>query len=236
MPSTGVGWAGSLAWLLALVLASFLVSWLLTERARLGHTAYVAALAVVTAGLTAGYLAWSGVSATELLTSGWGWGLLAGALSGALTGWGIARITPTLPGEHGARLAGTLAWQGVVYGISEGVLLSALPALVAYEWVHAAGWSGAWGSVGRFVLPLLASLAVIVAHHLGYAEFRNRMMVLPVVGCGVLTVAFLATGNLLAPTLGHVLMHTAAVLHRNELPPRRHPLTAAGSPPAAAAR
>lgn len=76
------------------------------------------------------------------------------------------------------------------------------------------------------MLPLLASVAVIVAHHLGYAEFRNPRMVLPVIGCGVLTVAFLATGNAIAPALGHVLMHTAAVLHRTELPPQRHPVPA----------
>ena len=222
VPSTEVGWAGSLGWLLAVAAASFLVSWLLTERVRLGHTAYVGALAVVTAALSAGYLAWSGVSLSALLTDSWGWALLAGVLSGALTGYGISQLAPSLPGEHGARLAGTLAWQGVVYGVSEGILLSALPALVTWEWVDSAGWTGAWGSIGRFVLPLLASLLVIVTHHLGYAEFRSPQMVLPVIGCGVLTVAFLATGNVIAPALGHVLMHTTAVLHRTELPPQRH--------------
>ncbi|MGN6333322.1 MAG: hypothetical protein ACTHOD_17035 [Motilibacteraceae bacterium] len=222
MPSTEVSWSGSLGWLLAIAVVSFLVSWLLTERVRLGHTAYVGALAVVTAALTGGYLAWSGVSLAELLTDAWGWALLAGVLSGALTGFGITRLAPSLPGEHVTRLAGTLAWQGILYGISEGTLLSTLPALVAWEWVNTAGWSGAWGSVGRFVLPLLASLAVIVVHHLGYTEFRNARMVLPAIGCGVLTVAFLATGNAIAPALGHVLMHTAAVLHRTELPPQRH--------------
>ncbi|HEU4568717.1 MAG TPA: hypothetical protein VFR99_11840 [Marmoricola sp.] len=224
VPTTEVSGAGSLGWLLAVAVASFLVSWLLTERVRLGHTAYVAALAGVSAALTGGYLAWSGISLADLLTDAWGWALLAGVLSGALTGFGITRLAPSLPGEHGTRLAGTLAWQGVLYGVSEGTLLSMLPALVVWEWVNAAGWSGTWGAVGRFVLPLLASVAVIVVHHLGYAEFRNPRMVLPVIGCGVLTVAFLATGNAIAPALGHVLMHTAAVLHRTELPPQRHPV------------
>jgi hypothetical protein len=48
-------------------------------------------------------------------------------------------------------------------------------------------------------------------------------MSLAVVGCGLLTVGFLITGNILTAPVGHVLMHTAGVLHGTELPPHREP-------------
>lgn len=218
-----VGWVGSLAWLVAVAVAALLVSLLLTDRAHLTHTEYVGALAVVTGALTAGYLWWAGIPAGSFLTARWGWGLLAGLAAGGLMSLGVTRMPATMPAEHGVRLAETLTWQGVVYGAAEAVLLSALPALIAWEWADEAEW----GYAARFVAAMLASIAVIVAHHLGYPEFRDARMALPVVACGLLTVAFLLTGNVLAPVVGHILIHVAAVLRRTELPPERHPVAAA---------
>jgi hypothetical protein len=67
---------------------------------------------------------------------------------------------------------------------------------------------------------------VIVVHHLGYAEYRNRQLVPISAGCGLLTVGYLVTASVIAPMLGHVLMHTVAILHGTELPPLTRPVTA----------
>lgn len=93
--------------------------------------------------------------------------------------------------------------------------------------VQTLGWFGAPGTVARVVVPLLASVAVIVVHHLCYPEFRDaRQMVLPVIACGVWTLGFLITGDAITAPVGHMLMHTAAVLHRTALPPYREPAAA----------
>ena len=228
IPSDSASWAGSLAWLLALAVAAFLVAWLVADRLHAGHAVYVTALTFVTAVFTVGYMAWSGTSWSDFLTDQWGWGVLVGLLAGAIPAYGMAaRMKSSMPAEHGARRAERLAGDGVVYGISEGLLLSTLPALMAWQMVHTLGWSGATGTAARVVVPLLASIAVIVVHHLGYPEFRDvRQMGLPVIGCGVLTVGFLITGNALTAPVGHVLMHAVAVLNRTELPPYREPATA----------
>ena len=62
-------WTGSLIWLGALAIVSFLVTWVFADKLRMRRTPYIAALTVVTAAMTAGYIAWAGVSVTELLTT-----------------------------------------------------------------------------------------------------------------------------------------------------------------------
>lgn len=224
IPSATASWTGCLIWLLVLMIAAFMVSWLVADRLRANQLTYVGVLTLMTAGFTVGYVAWADVGIRDFLVDNWLWGLAVGVLAGTIPAFAMARMTATAPAEHGARRAARVAWDGVVYAISEGLLLSTLPALMAWQMLHVLGWSGTAGTVLRIVLPLLASIAVIITHHLGYPEFRNpREMSLAVVGCGLLTVGFLITGNILTAPVGHVLMHTAGVLHGTELPPHREP-------------
>lgn len=224
IPSATASWTGCLIWLLVLMIAAFLVSWLVADRLRANQMTYVGVLTLMTAGFTVGYVAWADVGIRDFLVDNWLWGLAVGVLAGTIPAFAMARMKATAPAEHGARRAARVAWDGVVYAISEGLLLSTLPALMAWQMLHVLGWSGTAGTVLRIVLPLLASIAVIITHHLGYPEFRNpREMSLAVVGCGLLTVGFLITGNILTAPVGHVLMHTAGVLHGTELPPHREP-------------
>jgi len=46
-----------------------------------------------------------------------------------------------------------------------------------------------------------------------------RMLVGAMVGCGVQALAFLLTGNVLAPIVAHILLHWQLTLHGNEMPP-----------------
>jgi dienelactone hydrolase len=50
-----------------------------------------------------------------------------------------------------------VAWDGVVYAVSEGLLLSTLPALMAWQILHALAWAGPAGAVSRVVFPLFAA-------------------------------------------------------------------------------
>ena len=93
--------------------------------------------------------------------------------------------------------------------------------------IQGLGWSGAAGTLAAWTLPIVASIAVIVVHHLGYLEHRNRMLVPISVGCGLLSLGYLLTGSPVGPTLGHVLAHASGLLHGAELPPHRRAVVTA---------
>ena len=82
----------------------------------------------VTGALSAGYVAWLDVGINNVITARWAWGQLAGVITGAFLAFAITQ-QPYTRRLHGRELTGELAWEGVVYGAAEGVLLSALPAL-----------------------------------------------------------------------------------------------------------
>jgi hypothetical protein len=66
-------------------------------------------------------------------------------------------------------------------------------------------------------------LFVIAVHHLGYREFRGKagrkMLAGALAGCGIQALAFLVTGNALAPILAHILLHVQLTLRGDEMPP-----------------
>jgi hypothetical protein len=70
-----------------------------------------------------------------------------------------------------------------------------------------------------------------LAHHLGYREFRGRAgrpaLIGALFGCGLQAIAFLLTGNLLAPVIAHIVLHWQVVMRGMELPPSE---AVAGSP------
>ncbi|MDF2742283.1 MAG: hypothetical protein K0S88_3653 [Actinomycetia bacterium] len=222
MPTTdaSIAWLGALGWLAAIVATSFLIAWVLTTLLGVRRTAYITTLALLIGGLTWGYLAWSDTSLSGFATNRWGWGLVGAAVAGALLAR-LSRHQPRGPRPRRWRLAATLAWEGVVYGTTEGLLLSVLPVLVTWQAFAAHGWTSGTGRVlVAGTSAMLASLAVIVIHHLGYRGFHNRAALAPVmVGCGLLSLAYLLTASPLAAVVGHILLHTALTLRGTELPP-----------------
>lgn len=144
-----VPWTGSLLWLVALALASFLVTWIAADRLSMRRTPYIGVLAAMTATLTVGYVAWLGVGVVDLLTTRWVWGIVVGPVAGVFLTQAIRR----LPGGkrlRGRRFAVALAWEAVVYGITEGLLLSVLPVLMTWQMVHSLGWAGLGGGIARW--------------------------------------------------------------------------------------
>jgi hypothetical protein len=131
----------------------------------------------------------------------------------------------------GRRLGVALLWEGVVYGITEGVLLSTLPVLMAWQMIHSLGWSGTGGGIARWALPVVASVVIIIVHHLGYWEYHNRLLLPIAVGCGLMSIAYLVTASPIAPILAHVLTHATDLVHGTELPPHPHPTPAVSGEP-----
>lgn len=226
----GFSWQEAFAAFGIIALTAFLVTWVLTDLMNIRRAPYIPMLLVVTLGLGAGYLAWSGTSASELVRSNVWWGLAAGLVVAALAVPLIRRL-PKHPHAVGSRLAGLMLWEGVLYGIAEGVLLSTLPVLAIWQALVDLGWTdGGWAKLGAGALAIAGSVLVILVHHLGYAEFRTRdgrQALFGAMGvCGLQAIAFLVTGNVLAPVVAHIVLHGQLLVHGDELPPavRRTPV------------
>jgi hypothetical protein len=173
VPVSPVPWEESLIWLAVLAVVSFLVTWVSADKLRMRRTPYIAVLTVVTAAMTAGYLAWVDVSVTSVLTTHWAWGLIAAPLCGAFLIIGMTKL-PVAQRLTGRRLRLALLWEAVVYGTTEGVLLSALPVLMTWQMIHSLGWPGTGGAIARWTLPAgylvtASPIAPTLAHVLSHA-------------------------------------------------------------------
>lgn len=177
----------------------------------------------------AGYVTWLGVDVSELITRRWGWGLVGAVIAAALLILPATRQPVDRP-LHGRSLSAALVWEGVVYGTTEGVLLSALPPFIAWQMVHSLDWSGTAGGVARWALPILAAAAVIVIHHLGYWNCRNRILIPITFGLSLLTTGFLVTASWLTPAIAHTFLHTTLLVHGSEMPPVDRPTSITASP------
>ena len=223
VPTSAAPWWGSLLWLVALAASSFGIAWLSGTRLHIRKGPYIPLLLVMTAGFSVAYAMWLGVGLTTLIGNRWGWGLGVGALIGGLLIVPARRRPVDHPLSGDERMA-ALAWEGVVYGVAEGVLLSALPAFMAWQTVHALGWAGTVGDVAQWGLPLLATATVVIVHHLGYWNYRNRILIPVTVALTVLGAGFLVTGSWLTPAVAHIVLHGVLVLRGSEMPPQDRPL------------
>lgn len=223
VPSTPPVWWGSLLWLVGVAAAAFLVAWASGTRLHIRRTPYIAILTVLTGALCAGYVSWLGLGIGDVVANHWGWGLLGAVMAGSVLTV-LAMHQPAGQRLHGRRLVGAMVWEGAVYGTAEGVLLSALPPFIAWQMVESLGWSGAAGVIARWGLPLVAAAAVVVVHHLGYWNFRNRILVPVTLGLSLLSLGFLLTASWITPAFGHVIAHGGLLMHGSEMPPVERPV------------
>lgn len=56
-------------------------------------------------------------------------------------------------------------------------------------------------------------MVVIAVYHLGYPEFRGYQVLFPVFGVGVMSLAYIITGNPISAVISHIAMHITAVLY-----------------------
>lgn len=150
-------------------------------------------------------------------------GLIAAAVAGAFT-VGFVVTGPSSSSPSGWSLAGAIIWLGVAYGSVDAMLLTVMPVIAARR--LASQWTWPSDLVQRLlggILGLVASLLVTAAYHLGFPEFQGAAVTAPLIGNAVFTLAYLLSSSPLAPLLGHIAMHVAAIVHALEssvpLPP-----------------
>jgi hypothetical protein len=156
------------------------------------------------------------ISVADLFLHNWYWGLIGAIIAGAFV---VKNVFSQPPSEksRGMSFLIDIIWPGLIYGLSDALLLSVLPILSVYLTFSGSSFAELWfGKIGIGIMALLASFLVTTAYHLGYPEFRGNQVIWPNVGNGVLSLAYILTLSPLAAILPHMAMHVAAMLHGRE--------------------
>ena len=140
---------------------------------------------------------------------------------------------PATDRPGGLEFVAAIAWRGVLYGLADGVILSAFPILAvfaAFKGGHALDRRR--GKVAVGALALGVSLLFTAVYHLGYSDFRGEKLRKPLVGDVIWSVPTLATLSPIASPITHAGLHVSAVVHSYDtdtfLPPHRASAGAAG--------
>lgn len=201
---------------------SFVIAMLFAGRLQLQRNIYLLAYIPIIVLFVALYYNWNSIDLWRQFTTHWELGLIGAAITSIISVRHVL-IQTSSPRRVGIALILDLLWPGFLYGLTDAMLLSVLPVTIVYHTFSELALITIIGQIGLSALGLLASLIVALCYHLGYPEYRGRQVLMTVVGNGIMTVAFLITGNPLAAIIPHCAMHIAAMWHGREttyqLPP-----------------
>jgi hypothetical protein len=166
----------------------------------------------------------TGQSLRQMFRRRWRLSLVLGAAFAGLLTLLVLKTEDTTARPDGLELVGAVIWRGVVYGLTDGLLLSVFPILAVYA--AFAGTKRPVRHAGRLTLvlaALAASLTMTAVYHAGYSDFRSEKVRAPLAGDVVWSVPTLLTLNPIGASIAHAGLHTSAVLHSYEtdtfLPP-----------------
>jgi len=214
------------AWLAGGFVFAFAVPYLLADVLELNRDLFYGLYAIAVLALFGLWSKSTGYDLRHAVVRRWPWALGLGVAAAGVLALMVVRTEDATARPEGAELVGAVLWRGVVYGLTDGLLLSAFPILVVFAAL--AGTRLNARLRGRIVIgavALAASLAMTAVYHLGYSEFRSEKVAKPLTGDVVWSAPTLLTLNPIGAPIAHAGMHTAAVLHSYEtetfLPPHR---------------
>ena len=121
-------------------------------------------------------------------------------------------------------LAWLIFWRGVIYGATDGLLLSVFPWTVTWRALQAER-KPLRNKLGISLLAWIFILVMSTAYHAGYDDFRSSKILQANLGNTLISAPLLITSNPLSAPITHAAMHIAAVVHvpRTDLflPPHR---------------
>ena len=214
------------AWLAGGFVLAFAVPYVLADVLEINRDLFYGLYALSVAGLFALWSRSTGYDLGAAARRHWLAAVLLGLAAAGVLAAMVVRTEETTSRPDGAELVGAIAWRGIVYGVTDGLLLSVFPILVVF-----AAFAGTRlhrrfaGTVVIGIVALAASLAMTAVYHSGYSDFRSDKMRKPLTGDVIWSAPTLLTLNPIGAPIAHAGLHTSAVLHSYEtdtfLPPHR---------------
>jgi hypothetical protein len=205
---------------------AFTVPYLLADVLEINRDLFYGLYALAVVGLFALWSRSTGYDLVAAIKRRWLAAILLGlAAAGVLVAM-VLRTEDATSRPDGLELVGAIAWRGVVYGITDGLLLSVFPILVVFAAFAGSRLNQRFaGKIVIGAVALVASLAMTAVYHSGYSDFRSDKMRKPVTGDVIWSAPTLVTLNPIGAPIAHAALHTSAVLHSYEtetfLPPHQ---------------
>jgi len=214
------------AWLAGGFVVAFAVPFLFADLLEINRDLFYGIYALAVFGLFALWSRSTGYDLVAAVKRRWLPALLLGLAVAGVLAVMVVRTEDATSRPDGLELAGALAWRGILYGVTDGLLLSVFPILVVFAALAGTRLNSRFsGKVVIGVVALAASLAMTAVYHSGYSDFRSEKMRKPLAGDVIWSVPTLVTLNPIGAPIAHAGLHTSAVLHSYEtdtfLPPHR---------------
>ena len=228
-PSAGRAWHGisvHWAWLAGGLIYAFAVPYVLADVLGINRDLFYGLYALAVIAL---FVLWSRSTGYDLVAAAkrrWLAALVLGLAVAAVMVAIVLRTEDATARPDGIELIGAVAWRGILYGITDGLLLSVFPILVVFAALAGTRLNRSLLGKGAMgAIALVASLAMTTVYHAGYSDFRSEKMQKPLTGDVIWSVPTLVTLNPIGSPIAHAGLHTSAVLHSYEtdtfLPPHR---------------
>lgn len=215
-PRVGVrlGTSAHWAWLAGGFVVAFAVPFLLTDLLEINRDVFYGLYAVAVLGLIGLWARSTGYDLVAAVKRRWVWAVGLGAVFAGVIALIAVRTEDATSRPGGFELIGAVLWRGVVYGVTDGLLLSVFPILVVFAALAGSRLNDRFaGKVVIGVVALIASLAMTAVYHLGYSDFRSGKVGKPMTGDVLWSVPTLVTLNPVGAPIAHAGLHVSAVLH-----------------------
>jgi len=213
-------------WLAGGFVVAFAVPFLLADVLEINRDLFYGLYALAVVGL---FAVWSRSTGYDLVAAAkrrWLAAVVLGLAAAGVMALMVVRTEDATARPDGVELVGAVAWRGIVYGVTDGLLLSVFPILVVFAAFAGSRLNRRFaGKLVIGIVALIASLAMTAVYHFGYSDFRSSKVGKPLTGDVIWSVPTLVTLNPIGAPIAHASLHTSAVLHSYEtdtfLPPHR---------------
>jgi len=214
------------AWLGGGFVVAFAVPFLLADVLEINRDLFYGLYALAVGGLFALWSRSTGYDLVAAVKRRWFAALVLGLGTGGVMALMVVRTEDATARPDGVELIGALAWRGIVYGVTDGLLLSVFPILAVFAALAGSRLNRRFaGKVVIGLVALAASLGMTAVYHFGYSDFRSDEVAKPLTGDVIWSVPTLVTLNPIGAPIAHAGLHTSAVLHSYEtdtfLPPHK---------------
>ena len=162
-------------WLGAGLVFGFLVSFVFADVLDLPHDLFYG---IYAASVLTFFVAWAkstGQSFAAMLRRRWVLALALGLVFAGVMAFIVLRTEDATARPDGVELVAAVLWRGVVYGLTDGLLLSAFPILAVFAAFAGTKLRERWaGKIAIGLGALVASVAMTAAYHLGYSAGPRR--------------------------------------------------------------